>query len=164
MAKVRELMTTDVITLTVDTEIGMAASILLENRINGAPVVDEGGRLLGILCQSDLIAQQKKFPVPTLFTILDGYIPLSSTKQIERQVRKIAALTVADAMTAEPVAVGPDTDLEEAAGLMVDKNFHTLPVVESGRLVGILGKEDILRTLVPKPQQTPPHEPSEPPG
>jgi CBS domain-containing protein len=47
---------------------------------------------------------------------------------------------------------------------MVDKNFHTLPVVEAGRLVGILGKEDILRTLVPKSQQTVPHEPSETSG
>jgi CBS domain-containing protein len=152
MSKVRDLMTQEVITLTAETEIGRAAKILLENRINGAPVVDDSGRLVGILCQSDLIIQQKKFPVPTLFTILDGYIPLSSTKQIERQVRKIAALTVADAMTPKPVAVAPDTDLEEAAGLMVDKNFHTLPVVEGGRLVGVLGKEDILRTLLPQPE------------
>lgn len=151
MSKVRDLMSQEVITLTPETEIGRAAKILLENRINGAPVVDDRGHLVGILCQSDLIVQQTKFPVPTLFTILDGYIPLSSTKQIERQVRKIAALTVAEAMTPKPVTVTPDTDLEEAAGLMVDKNFHTLPVVEGSRVVGVLGKEDILRTLLPKP-------------
>ncbi len=150
MVKVRTLMTTEVITLTPETEIGKAAKVLLENRINGAPVVDEKGRLIGILCQSDLIAQQKRVPVPTLFTILDGYIPLTSTKHIEREVRKIAALTVADAMTPDPVALSPDTDLEEAAGLMVDKNFHTLPVVEKGRVVGVLGKEDILRTILPQ--------------
>jgi CBS domain-containing protein len=149
MAKVRELMTTEVIALAADDEIGKAARILLDNRINGAPVLDARHRLVGILCQSDLIAQQKKFPVPTLFTILDGYIPLSSTRQIEREVRKIAALTVADAMTPNPVTVSPDTDLEEAAGLMVDKNFHTLPVVEGERVVGVLGKEDVLRTLLP---------------
>jgi CBS domain-containing protein len=149
MAKVRELMTTEVITLAADDEIGKAARILLDNRINGAPVLDAQRRLVGILCQSDLIAQQKKFPVPTLFTILDGYIPLSSTRHIEREVRKIAALTVADAMTPNPTTVSPDTDLEEAAGLMVDKNFHTLPVVEGDRLVGVLGKEDVLRTLLP---------------
>lgn len=148
MAKVRDLMTAEVITLTPEMEIGRAVKILLENRINGAPVTDRKGRLVGILCQSDLIAQQKKFPVPTLFTILDGYIPLSSARQMEREVRKIAALTVADAMTPDPVTVTPDTDLEEAAGLMVDKNFHTLPVVDRGKVVGVLGKEDILRTLL----------------
>ena len=148
MIRVRDLMTVDVITFTPDTEISKAAKVLLENRINGAPVVDENQRLLGIICQSDLIAQQKRFPVPTLFTILDGYIPLSSTRQIEREVRKIAALTVSEAMTPDPVTVDPDTDLEKVAGLMVDKNLHTLPVVEGDRLVGIIGKEDVLKTLL----------------
>lgn len=148
MIRVRDLMTADVITLTPDTEITKAARVLLDNRINGAPVVDDNNRLLGILCQSDLIAQQKRFPVPTLFTILDGYIPLSSTRQIEREVRKIAALTVSEAMTPDPVTVGPDTELEKVAGLMVDKNLHTLPVVEGGRLVGVIGKEDVLKTLL----------------
>ena len=77
---------------------------------------------------------------------------MSSTKQIEKQIRKIAALTVADAMTPEPVAVHPDTGVETIAALMVDKNFHTLPVVENSRLVGIIGKEDVLRTLLPNLQ------------
>lgn len=148
MIRVRDLMTVDVITLTPDTEISKAAKVLLDNHINGAPVVDDSRRLLGILCQSDLIAQQKRFPVPTLFTILDGYIPLSSPRQIEREVRKIAALTVAEAMTPDPVTVNPDTDLETVAGLMVDKNLHTLPVVEGDRLVGVIGKEDVLKTLL----------------
>jgi CBS domain-containing protein len=129
--------------------IASAAKILLDNGVNGAPVVDDKGRLVGILCQSDLIAQQKKLPIPTLFTFLDSVIQLSSAKQIEKQIRKIAALTVAEAMTPEPVAVHPDTGIETVAALMVDKNFHTLPVVENSRLVGIIGKEDILRTLLP---------------
>jgi len=120
--------------------------------VNGAPVVDDKGRLVGILCQSDLIAQQKKLPIPTLFTFLDSVIQLSSAKQIEKQIRKIAALTVADAMTPEPVVVHPDTGVETVAALMVDNNFHTLPVVESSRLVGIIGKEDVLRTLLPNLQ------------
>lgn len=148
MTTAREIMTTPVITLSPDLDIAKAAQILLENRINGAPVVDQGGRLVGILCQSDLIAQQKKLPIPTLFTFLDGLIQLSSAKQIEKQVRKIAALTVAQAMTSNPVTVRPDNRLETVAALMVDNNFHTLPVVEDSRLVGIIGKEDVLRTLI----------------
>jgi CBS domain-containing protein len=145
-------MTTPVITVTPDMNIASAAKILLDNRVNGAPVVDDKGRLVGILCQSDLIAQQKKLPIPTLFTFLDSVIQLSSAKQIEKQIRKIAALTVADAMTPEPVVVHPDTGVETVAALMVDNNFHTLPVVESSRLVGIIGKEDVLRTLLPNLQ------------
>ena len=148
MIKVKDIMTTDLITLTLDMDIVTAGNILLENKINGAPVLDENGGLVGILCQSDLIAQQKKLPIPTVFTLLDSVILLTSKKQIEKQVRKITALTVSDAMTPNPVTVNPDSMLETVAALMVESNFHTLPVIDNGRLVGIIGKEDILRNLL----------------
>jgi CBS domain-containing protein len=52
-------------------------------------------------------------------------------------------------MTPNPVTVGPDSNIETVAALMVDNNFHTLPVVDKGALVGVVGKEDILKTLIP---------------
>jgi len=149
MLTVRDIMTTNLITVTQDMDIAGAAKILLDNRINGVPVVDDSGQLVGILCQSDLITQQKKLPIPTLFTFLDGLIRLTSMKQLEKQVGKIAALTVSEAMTPKPVTVRLDTTLETVAALMVDSNFHTLPVVEDSNLVGVIGKEDVLRTLLP---------------
>lgn len=148
MITVRDIMTTDLITVTPDMDIVRAAKILLDNRINGVPVVDDRGRLVGILCQSDLVAQQKKLPLPNIFTFLDGFIQLTSKRQIEKQIRKIAALRVSETMTPKPVTVRPDTGLETVAALMVDSNFHTLPVVEDSHLVGIIGKEDVLRTLL----------------
>jgi len=150
MLKVKDIMTKELITVSPETEIVHATKLLLENRINGVPVTDETGKLVGILCQSDLIAQQKKLPVPSFFTFLDGLITLTSMKQFEKQVQKIAAITVAQAMTPNPIAVRPDTGIEEVAALMVDNNFHTIPVVDEGDLVGIVGKEDILRTLIPR--------------
>jgi CBS domain-containing protein len=150
MLKVKDIMTKELITVSPDTEIIQATKLLLENRINGIPVTDESGKLMGILCQSDLIAQQKKLPIPSFFTFLDGLITLTSMKQIEKQVRKIAAITVAQAMTPNPITVQPETNIEKVAALMVDKNFHTIPVVDEGKLVGIVGKEDILKTLIPK--------------
>ncbi len=104
--------------------------------------------MVGILCQSDLIAQQKNLPLPSLFTFLDGFISFTSSKQFEKEVQKIAATKVSEAMTPHPVTVSPQASLAEVATLMVDKNFHTLPVVENKKLVGILGKEDVLKTLV----------------
>jgi CBS domain-containing protein len=148
MIKTNEIMTREVITVSPDMEITEAAGILLDNHINGVPVVDDQGNLLGILCQSDLIAQQKKLPIPSLFTFLDGFIPLSSAKQLEKEFRKIAASSVDQAMIRNPVTVNPDTGIEAVAGLMVDHNFHTLPVVKNGKLVGIVGKEDVLKTLI----------------
>ncbi len=149
MVQVQDIMTTDVISVTPQTAITEAARILLDNHINGLPVLDDQGKLVGILCQSDLIAQQKRLPVPTLLTLLDGYIPLTSAKQLEKEVQKIAAYTVKQAMSSEPVTVKPDTSLEAVAALMVDNGFHTIPVVDqAGNLVGVVGKEDVLRTLL----------------
>jgi CBS-domain-containing membrane protein len=147
MLTVKEIMTRDVLTVTPDMEIAEAASLLMSEKINGLPVVDAAGRLTGILCRSDIIAQQKKLPLPSLFTFLDGYIALSSMKGIEKEARKIAALTVADAMTRDPVSVGPDSTIETVAALMVDRNFHTLPVVADGSVVGVVGQSDVLGTI-----------------
>ena len=148
MQTARDIMTTDVITVTPETEIIQAARLLLENKINGLPVVDDQEGLVGIVCQSDLIVQQKRVRVPSLFTFLDGYITLTSTRHFEREVEKIAASQVRQAMTPDPVCVTPDTVIEEVATLMVENNFHTLPVVADGQLVGIVGKEDMLRTIM----------------
>ena len=148
MILIKEIMTPDPITVSPETEITQAAGLLLEKSINGVPVMDESGRLVGILCQSDLIAQQKALPLPSFFTLLEGFIALPSMKQMEKEVGKITASTVSQAMTPNPVTVKPDTGLAAAAALMVDNNFHTLPVMDGDQLVGIVGKEDILRTLM----------------
>jgi len=144
---VRQVMTPDPVTVTPETPVGRAAALMLERRINGLPVVDGSGALVGIICQSDLIAEQKKLPLPSFFTLLDGYIPLTPLKHLEREVERIAAVNVGQAMTRQPVTVGPETPLSQAAALMVDHNFHTLPVLDQGRLVGVVGKEDLLRSL-----------------
>ena len=147
MLKAKDIMTPRPITVTPETEVLQAARLLLENSINGVPVADENGKLVGILCQSDLIAQQKKLPIPSFFTFLDGLFSISSRKQIEKEVNKIAAITVAQAMTQNPVFINPDTGIEAIASLMVDEGFHTLPVVAEDKLVGIVGKKDVLKTL-----------------
>jgi CBS domain-containing protein len=148
MLKVREIMTTGLITISPEAEILQAAKVLLGNHINGLPVVDEAGKLVGILCQSDLIAQQKRIPVPSVFTFMDGVFSTSSAKQIEKQIQKIAAITVAQAMTPDPIFVTPDMSIEVVASLMVDNGFHTIPVLDEEKLVGVVGKEDILKTLI----------------
>jgi len=149
MLKARDIMTKNVVTVTPDTEITQAARLLLENHFNGLPVVDGEGRLIGIICQDDLIVQQKRLPLPSLFTFFDGLIPLTSYRSLEKEVEKIVASKVSQAMTPDPVTIDPDTNLEDIATLMVSNNIHTLPVVEGDRLVGVIGKEDVLRTLMP---------------
>lgn len=150
MLKARDIMCRNIVTVSPESGIAETVAILLEKRVNGLPVVDRKGRLQGIICQSDLIAQQKRVPIPSVFALLGGLIPLQSPRDLEREVEKIAAIRVAQAMTPNPVTVTPETSLEEVATLMVEKKYHTLPVVEDGKLVGIIGKEDVLKTLMAK--------------
>ena len=154
--KVRDIMTSTVITLSPDMGIVEAAKILMDNNINGAPVLDKEGVLVGILCRDDLISQQKKLPLPSYFIMLDGIIPLISPRHLEKEIDKITATNVEHAMTAKPVTVSPDADIDVVAGLMVDKKIHTIPVVDQdGTLIGIVGKEDILKTLIPPNRSRP---------
>jgi len=152
MLSVKDIMTRDLITITPEMDIAQATKIILEKDINGVPVLD-GDKLVGILCQSDLIAQQKKFPIPSIFTLLDGIFPLTSMKRLEKETKKIAATTVAQAMSSDPFAVEPDMSIEEVATIMVNKNFHTLPVLDKEKLVGIVGKKDILETLISQSEE-----------
>ena len=148
--QVSEIMSTKVISVRSDTKITEAATLLLEHHINGLPVLDDNDKVVGIICQSDLITQQQQLPLPTVFTLFDGLIPLQSMSHLEKEVEKISATEVHQAMTSKPTCITPEQDIEELADLMVKNNFHTVPVVKDDKLVGIVGKEDLLRTLIPK--------------
>ena len=147
MLTAKDIMTTECITLTPDTDIITAAKTLLDKSINGAPVMD-GGSVVGVLCQADLLAQQKRVTLPTFFTLLDGVFPLSSSEDLEKEMTKIAAIKVADAMTPNPTFINPDTTLEDIATMMANEKIYTLPVIDNGILVGVVGKEDVLKTLL----------------
>jgi CBS domain-containing protein len=153
MLKAKDLMTRDVITVTPDTEVTEIARLLLEKRFNGVPVVNQKGDLVGVICQSDLIAEQKKLPIPSVFTILDAFIPIYPPGKIAREMQKIAALKASEAMTPNPMTVGTEAGIDEIASIMANKSIYTIPVLEGGKLVGIIGKEDILRTLVSSSKQ-----------
>ena len=152
MLSVKDIMTRDLITVTPEMDIAQATKIILEKDINGVPVLD-GDKLVGILCQSDLIVQQKKFPIPSIFTLLDGIFPLTSMKRLEKETKKIAATTVAQAMSSDPFTIEPGMSIEEVATIMVNKNFHTLPVLDKEKLVGIVGKKGILETLISRSEE-----------
>ncbi len=148
MMTAQDVMSRNPVTINAEAEITEAAKLLLEKGFNGLPVVNDSGKVVGILCQSDLIVQQKKLRLPSIFTLLDGIFPLTSSTEIEREMQKITATRVSQAMTGNPVSVTPDTPLEEIATLMAERKLYTLPVLDQGVLVGVVGKEDILRALL----------------
>lgn len=149
MKTARDVMTQDVITVQPDTPIRELAQIFLTHGISGVPVVDLDGKVLGIATESDLIFHSKRLKVPTVLTILDSFIFLDSPEKMEKELRKIAAASVSDVYSSPPLTITPDTPLDEIASLMTEKQVHTLPVLdETGKMIGIIGKKDIIRTIL----------------
>ncbi|MEW6429569.1 MAG: CBS domain-containing protein [Thermodesulfobacteriota bacterium] len=149
MRYAKDIMTTDLITATADMPVERLAELFWKHRISGAPVVDDEGRLTGVVTESDLIDQTKKFHIPTAITLLDSVIFLESEKKVEEEIRKMTGATVGDICTKKPVTIGEDTPVDEIATIMAEKKVHTLPVLRDGILVGVVGKSDIIRTMLP---------------
>jgi CBS domain-containing protein len=147
MRKVSEIMTREVITVTEETSLRELSRIILEKGINGVPVVDENGSVIGVVCESDLIEKDKPLHIPTVFVILDSFIPLENPFRLEKEFKRITATKVGDIFSAPPVMLGPDDDVSKAAEIMTERKYYTIPVVEDGKLVGVLGKADILREM-----------------
>lgn len=145
MRTAQDIMSTDPITVQEDMPISEAAIILLENDFNGVPVLNAQGSLTGLICQSDIIAQEKTLNTPSFFTVLDTLIPLQSMSELDAEVQRMTASIVKEAMSPNPKIVEPNTGIDKIASLMVDASFHTIPVVDKDKLVGIIGMADLLR-------------------
>lgn len=148
MQKARDIMTKEVITVDLKTTVPELASLLSKHSIGGTPVVDDSGLLLGVVTESDLIDQTKKIHIPTVITILDSVFYLENPDKMEKEVRKMAGSTVADIYTGDPLTVDEETPLDEIATIMAEQNVHTLPVMRGNTLVGVIGKRDIIKTLI----------------
>ena len=147
MLTAKDIMSKDVITVGMQTPVSELAEILWKNRISGVPVLDENGDVVSVVTESDLIDQTKKIHIPTMISILDSVIFLESSKKTEREIKKMAGNTVRDICSMELVSVSEDTGLDEIATIMAEKSVHTLPVIQDGRLVGVIGKSDIIRSM-----------------
>ena len=148
MLNASDVMTTDVMVVKTKTTLKDLAHILYDNRINGVPVVDDEGLLIGIICESDLIRKDKKLHIPTVVAVFDAVLYLESPRKFEKEIQRLNATTVEDLYTKKPITVDEKTPIDEIATLMTEKNIHTLPVMDGKRMVGIIGKADLIRTLV----------------
>jgi len=147
MTRVADVMTREVITVTPETSLRDLAVILLEKNINGVPVVDDNGKVLGVVCESDLVNQNKPLHIPTVFVILDSVIPLENPWRLEKEFKRLTATRVEEIYSKPAVCVTPETDLSEVARLMADRRLYTLPVLDGEKLVGVVGKRDVIRSL-----------------
>ncbi len=146
--KVREIMSTDLVTAGPDTEVRELARIMVEKRISCIPVEDEEGKLLGLVTEDDLVHQDARIHFPTFFHLLESYIMLpGSFSRFERDLKKAVAAKASEVMNLKPVKVIPDTDIEYVATLMADHDVEYVLVMEGEKLAGIVTRTDILKAI-----------------
>lgn len=146
----RDIMTEQVITVSPEATVEEVARIISEKGISGVPVVDGEGKLVGIVSEGDIIARSKNLHIPTHIQLLGGVIYLESTKKLENDLKKMVAFQVKDLMTSDVFSVAPEATVEEIATIMTDERVNRVPVVEHGRVIGIVSRSDIVRTMVGK--------------
>ncbi len=123
--------------------------LLLDERSDGACVVEDG-KLVGVVTTMDLVFQEKQVHLPSIFTFMDFAIPLEPPERLRHELDKISGTEVRDIMSKHPIFVDGDAPMSEVASLMVDKHLTIVPVVERGRVIGMVTKQALLRAAFSK--------------
>lgn len=143
---VTNIMTTDVVTVDRATAVTTVARLMVEHAISGIPVVEDG-RVVGIVTERDIVAQEMEVDAPAYGTFLDAVFKFPWDKS-DDELRHILATTAGELMSTDVVSISPAATIREAAGLMYKRRLNPLPVVDQqGRLVGIVSRSDIVRLL-----------------
>jgi len=142
--KAHDVMTWGAITVKPDESVTRAARLMLENKISGLPVVDDKGQLVGIVTEGDFLRRgelgtQRQRPRWLEFLLGPGRL---AAEYVQTSGRKVAQI-----MTPEPKTITPETPLEQVVGLMERRRIKRLPVVQDGKLVGIVSRVDLLHAL-----------------
>jgi CBS domain-containing protein len=140
--RVSEVMTREVVTVRPETPIHEAAALMASRGISGVPVVEAEGHVVGILSEGDLIIRQKpREPLPWWRQFF------ADAEALAREYRKAMGTTAGAVMTTEVLSIGPEAPLAAAAMILHEQRIRRLPVVANGRLVGIVSRGDLVRTL-----------------
>ncbi len=145
---VAEVMSHDPVVVKPETPLKEAVQILAERRISGLPVVDDAGKLVGIISETDLMWQETGVTPPAYVMFLDSVIYLQNPATYERDLHKALGQIVGEVMSKNPLTISPDKPLKEAAKVMQDHKVHRLPVLDSeGQVIGILTRGDVIRAM-----------------
>jgi CBS domain-containing protein len=142
--RARQLMTRDVITVTPHTTIEQAAKIMLQTHISGLPVMDDAGRLLGIVSEGDFLRRAELGTGRKRPSWLQFFLgPAKAASEfIQERGRKVE-----DVMSRDPITVGEETPLEELVRLMEKHHVKRLPVMSGGTLTGIVTRTNLLQAV-----------------
>ncbi|MGL5270383.1 MAG: CBS domain-containing protein [Selenomonadaceae bacterium] len=146
--RAKDIMAKKLITVGPKETVQEVARLLVEHNISGVPVVDETGKLLGIISEGDLLHKEVAPKLPNMLNILGAIIFYNGVKEYKTAFQKMLASTAEEIMTKRVVSVAEDADISEIGELMLEHHIKRVPVVREGILVGIIGRNDMMRLLL----------------
>ncbi len=147
MLTAKDIMTTEVVSVTPDTSIKDLANKFVASRVSNMPVLDASGRLVGVISETDLVEQQKPLHIPTVMALFDGVFYLDSEKRFQKEVDRVTAQTVGELCQRNPVTCGPNASIGEIAGLMSKHKAHLIPVVKNDKILGVVARLDLIKAV-----------------
>ncbi len=149
MLSVRDIMDGDPVTVGPDDDVESVVRTLRRHELSGVPVVNDGGRCIGIITEEDLILrdEQGDLHLPHYVELFGGVVFLEPLRRFEGRLKKAVAATASDLMTEDPITVDASATVREAGRVIATRGHNRLPVVEHGRLVGVVTRVDVLEAL-----------------
>ncbi len=143
-------MEADAPTVAPEDDVERVLAVMREHELPGVPVVNDGGRCVGIVTEADLVLPDDDgdLHLPHYVNIFGGTVFIESLSRFEDRLRKAFASNASDLMTADPDTVDVETSVDDAARLIYESGHNRLPVVEHGRYVGVVTRLDVLGALV----------------
>lgn len=139
-----DVMTTKVITVAPDTPVTEIADTLLKNRISAAPVVDTDGNVIGMVSEGDLLHRMEMdAPRPHGWWLT----LVGANEKHAKDFLKAHGKTAAEVMTTDVISVTPETPLAEIAATLESHHIKRVPVIEEGKLVGLVSRANLVRAL-----------------
>ena len=141
----RDLMTAPVVTIRENATVSQAARLMLDKDVSALPVLNEDGRIVGILTHADFGLSPKFRPLmDNVYNLLGA---TTTTRHLEETSRKVGGKLVRDVMRRNVLTASQDAEIEQVAHLMLRAQIHRLPIVDNGRLVGIITRHDFLKLI-----------------
>ncbi|MDD4321451.1 MAG: CBS domain-containing protein [Acidaminococcaceae bacterium] len=145
---VEEIMTKSVVSIRRNSTIDEIARVMVEKKVSGLPVLSDGGYLVGIVTEGDLLRREMTPRLPEFINILGAVIYYHGVERYNEDFKKILAKTAVDIMTDDVITVKEGTDVGEVAKIMLDNNIKQIPVVDGSKLIGLITRADIVKLLL----------------
>lgn len=147
---VKDIMESNVISVDKNASISELSRILLENNITGVPVVDEDGKLIGMVTDADIITENLEPIFPIYFDpLIMSFAYIDNFKKYQKDVKEYLSTRVSEIMTRRVKTVKADTPINDAVRILVKDRINRIPVVDDdNRVIGILARADVLKSML----------------